>query len=526
MSTANFEGPRNAHGELLNPWAVAVTVAMTTFMEVLDISIANVALRHIAGDLSAGQDEAVWVLTSYMVSNAIILPMSGWLSARFGRRRFYLGSVALFSVSSLLCGLSPNLATLIFFRTLQGIGGGGLQPSSQAILTDSFPPAKRGVAFAVYGITTVLAPAIGPTIGGWITDSFTWRWIFLINVPVGLVSFYFTTRLVFDPPGFGQVQRTLLASGKATIDSIGFMLMALGFGCLQIMLDKGQEDDWFSSPFIVTMGSVALIALVILPFWELRQAAPMVDLRLLKERNFLFSNVLMFLLGFILFGSTVLLPMMVQTLMGYTATQAGLLLSPGGLTVLVAMPFIGMLISKVDVRHMITFGLLCNCIAMFLFSHMNLQTDYWSLATVRMIQGLGFGFLFVPINTAAFALIPQGKSSNASALINLSRNLGGSVGISLVQTWLTQNTQRHQSDLVAHISALSQNFTLWMDRVRNLLPGSDLSMALLAHTVEQQASLLAFMDIFRLLSGLTLLFIPLVYAMKPSIKGKSPPVKK
>lgn len=512
MTDVVFHGPRNRQGKALNPWAIAVTVAMTTFMEVLDISIANVALRHIAGDLSAGQDEAIWVLTSYMVSNAIILPMSGWLSTWFGRRRFYLASVAIFSLSSLLCGLAPNLATLIIFRTLQGIGGGGLQPSSQAILTDSFPPAKRGVAFAVYGLTTVLAPAIGPTIGGWITDSFSWRWIFLINVPIGIISFYFTSRLVFDTPEFEQ-QRREVSQSRHRIDGVGFVLMALGFGCLQILLDKGQEDDWFSSTFIIVMACVSAITLTLFPFWEARQKAPLVDLTLLLERNFLFSNVLMFLLGFVLFSSTVLLPMMVQTLMGYDATQAGMLLSPGGLTVLCAMPLIGFMISRADVRHMITFGLVCNSLSLYLFSKTNIQTDYWTMASLRMIQGLGLGFLFVPINIAAFSRIPPGKSSQASAIVNLSRNLGGSFGISLIQTWLTQNAQRHQTDLVAHVSDLSPNFILWSQSLTTMNL-SDLRLPLAARQIEVQATQLAFMDNFRLLALLTVLFIPLVYLLK------------
>ncbi len=519
MTPSTFEPPRNGRGDLLNPWSVAVTVALTTFMEVLDISIANVALRHIAGDLSAGQDEAVWVLTSYMVSNAIVLPMSGWLSTLFGRRRFYLVCVALFSVSSLLCGLAPNLGLLILFRTLQGIGGGGLQPSSQAILTDSFPPAQRGMAFAVYGITTVLAPAIGPTIGGFITDNFSWRWIFLINVPVGLLSMYFTSRLVYDPPSFVRQSKEMRQKGFK-IDGIGFMLLALGFGGLQIVLDKGQEDDWFSSPFIVAMSVVAVVALVLLPLWELRQKVPLMDLRLLLERNFLFSNILMFLLGFILFGSTVLLPMFVQSLMGYSATQAGMLLSPGGLTVLCAMPLIGLMMNRVDLRYMITFGLACNALSLFLFSMVDVQADYWTLAILRVIQGLGLGFLFVPINTAAFSRIPPGKSSHASAIINLSRNLGGSVGISLVQTVLTQRTQTHQVDLVAHVSDYSATMLQWLRGLTPMMPSHDGAAvwAQLYFTVQQQASQLAFLDIFRGLAVLTVIFIPLVYALKRTVK--------
>lgn len=513
--------PRDQNGVALNPWLIAVTVALTTFMEVLDISIANVSLRHIAGDLSAGQDESTWVLTSYLVSNAIVLPISGWLSSLLGRRRFYMICVALFTVSSLLCGLAPNLGMLIVFRTLQGFGGGGLQPSSQAILADTFPPAKRGMAFAVYGITTVMAPAIGPTIGGWITDTFTWRWIFLINVPVGILSIYLTSRLVFDPPHFAEQRRELKARGFR-IDYIGFALLTLGFGCLQIVLDKGQQEDWFESQFIVALTAVSVVALIILPFWELRQRDPMVDVRLLAQRNFLVSNVLIFMLGFVLFSSTVLLPLFVQTLLGYSATDAGMVLSPGGLAVLLFMPLIGMMVNRVDVRHMITFGILSNAIALFLMSRLDLQADYWSIATLRILQGIGLGFLFIPINTAAFAEMPMMKSSNASAIINLFRNLGGSFGISLVQTWLTQGSQRHQADLVAHVSPLSTQTTDILEALTQTITnqGSTLgdaapkAQATLYAFVQQQSSLLAFLDNFRLLAFLFVAFIPAVYLLK------------
>ncbi len=509
----------------INPWLIAVTVALTTFMEVLDISIANVSLRHIAGDLAAGQDESTWVLTSYMVANAIVLPISGWLSNLMGRRRFYMLCVALFTISSLLCGLAPNLPMLIVFRTLQGIGGGGLQPCSQAILTDTFPPAKRGMAFAVYGITTVLAPAIGPTVGGWITDTFTWRWIFLINVPVGVISLYLTSRWVFDPPHFIKQRLDMIGRGFK-IDSIGFALLALGFGSLQIVLDKGQQEDWFESNFIIAMTAISVVTLLILPWWEMRQRDPMMDVRLLLQRNFLISNILIFMLGFILFGSTVLLPMFVQTMMGYSATDAGMLLSPGGLAVLCFMPFIGMMINKVDVRHMIVFGIVSNALALFLMSQLNMQADFWSMAVLRILQGIGLGFLFIPINTAALADIPPNKSSNASAIINLSRNLGGSFGISLVQTWLTQGAQRHQVDLASHVDATSLQARSMLDSLTATIHQQGAPLVDAAHQaqatvyafVRQQAMLLSFLDNFRFLCFMFLAFIPLVYLMKRSAK--------
>jgi DHA2 family multidrug resistance protein len=490
-------------------------------MEVLDISIANVSLRHIAGDLAAGQDESTWILTSYLVANAIILPMSGWISNLMGRRRFCLICVALFTVSSLLCGLAPNLFALIFLRTLQGIGGGGLQPSSQAILSDTFPPHQRGMAFAVYGITTVMAPAIGPTVGGWITDTFTWRWIFLINVPIGIISFYLTRLWVYDPPHFTERRKALLAS-TFKIDGLGFVLMALGFGCLQIVLDKGEQEDWFGSHFIVLLTVISVVSLIILPFWELRHKNPMMDFTLLKERNFFISNILIFMLGFVLFSSTLLLPLFVQILMGYSATDAGLLLSPGGVAVLLFMPLIGYLINKTDVRKLIMVGLILNIFSLWMFSLLTMQTDYTTMAMLRIVQGIGLGFLFVPINTAAFADIPLVKSSSASAMINLSRNLGGSFGIALVQTWLSEGSQRHLNYLVGHLDPYR---TLYQDQVKQLellihhygLMPFDLnqtSNAIVYNFTYQQAQLLAFMDNFKLLGILFLIMIPAVIFLK------------
>src|SRR5437588_772051 len=309
----------------VNPWIIALTVTLATFMEVLDTSIANVALPHIAGSLSAGQDESTWVLTSYLVSNAIVLPLSGWLSSIIGRKHFYMGCVALFTVSSFLCGLAPNLPALIIFRILQGAGGGGLQPSEQAILADTFPPAKRGMAFAVYGIAVVMAPAIGPTLGGWITDNFTWRWIFFINIPVGILSLLLTSRLIQDPPYF---KRRKLSETR--VDYIGLGFVALGLGTLQIVLDKGQRDDWFESHFILTLAIISLASILFVIWWEWRQKDPIIDLHLFRERTFAAANFLMFMLGFALLGSTLLLPLFMQTLLGYTAQQAGMALSPGG----------------------------------------------------------------------------------------------------------------------------------------------------------------------------------------------------
>src|SRR3954467_15739144 len=337
-----------------NPWLIALTVTLATFMEVLDTSIANVALPHIAGSLSAGQDESTWVLTSYLVANAIILPMSGFFSSLIGRKRFYMSCVALFTISSAACGFAPSLPWLIFFRILQGLGGGGLQPSEQSILADTFEPKQRGMAFAVYGIAVVTAPALGPTLGGWITDNFDWRWIFFINIPVGLVSILLSARVLEDPPHLKQQQ----AKKRSNIDFIGFALIALGLGTLQVVLDKGERDDWFSSHFIVIFSAICVVALVAAVIWELRVKHPIVDLRLLKEVNFATANVLMFFLGFVLLGSTVMLPLFLQTLLGYTAMQAGMALSPGGIVIILILPFVGMALTRgVQAKYMIMVGL-------------------------------------------------------------------------------------------------------------------------------------------------------------------------
>jgi MFS transporter, DHA2 family, multidrug resistance protein len=353
-------GQADAWRPAVNPWIIAVTVTLATFMEVLDTSIANVALPHIAGSLSAGQDESTWVLTSYLVSNAIVLPLSGWLSSIVGRKNFYMGCVALFTVSSFMCGLAPNLATLIFFRVLQGVGGGGLQPSEQAILADTFPPAKRGMAFAVYGVAVVTAPAIGPTLGGWITDNFTWRWIFFINIPVGIISILLTSRLIEDPPYF---RRRKLSETK--IDYIGLGFVALGLGTLQVVLDKGQRDDWFESHFITVFTIIAVASLIFVTFWEWHHKDPIIDLHLFRDRTFGISNFLMFMLGFALLGSTLLLPLFMQTLLGYTAEQAGLALMPGGLTIMILLPLVGFLLSRYSPRWLLVFGLVMLSTSLF-----------------------------------------------------------------------------------------------------------------------------------------------------------------
>ncbi|MGD8709132.1 MAG: DHA2 family efflux MFS transporter permease subunit, partial [Ectothiorhodospiraceae bacterium] len=425
-----------------NPWLLAPVVALAAFMEVLDISIANVALQHIAGSLSVSQEESTWILTSYLISNAIVLPISGWLSTLMGRKRFFLGCIAGFSLSSLLCGIAPSLPLLILFRTLQGATGGGLQPASQAILADAFPPRQRGMAFAFYGMAVVFAPAIGPTLGGWITDNASWHWVFLINVPVGIVLFLLTEALVQDSREYTEARKARLADGFS-VDYVGLGLLALGLGFLQVVLDRGQQSDWFDSRGIVAMTVVFVLALGGFVVWELRQRHPVVDLHLFRNPNFLFGNILMFLLGFILLGSTVLIPVYVQSMLGYTAMDAGLVISPGGFAVMLAMPIVGRLISHVDARWLIIFGLTVCAAALYHMSGFNTQTDYATIALARVFQAIGLGFLFIPITTVAYVGLPAEKTDNASAIINLSRNLGGSVGISVAITVLARRTQSH-----------------------------------------------------------------------------------
>jgi MFS transporter, DHA2 family, multidrug resistance protein len=506
----------------INPWIIALAVTLATFMEVLDTSIANVALPHIAGGLSAGVDESTWVLTSYLVSNAIVLPLSGWLSSILGRKRFYMGCVALFTVSSFLCGLAPNLPMLILFRILQGAGGGGLQPSEQAILADTFPPAKRGMAFAVYGIAVVTAPALGPTLGGWITDNYTWRWIFFINIPVGILSLMLTSRLISDPPDF---RRRKLSETR--IDYIGLGMIALGLGTLQIVLDKGQRDDWFESHFILTLAIISAASLLFVIWWEWTHDDPIVDLHLFKERTFATANFLMFMLGFALLGSTLLLPLFLQTLMGYTAEQAGLALSPGGVAIMLLLPLVGFLLSKYDVRRLLVFGLVTLSMALFHMTSFSLDIDFRTAVLARIFQGVGLAFLFVPINTAAYAYLPREKNNAASGLMNLARNIGGSVGISLVTTMLDRRTQFHQARLVANYSAANPTFQAAIHgmtqalRARGMDPvgAAQRAYALAQSNLIRQATMLAYIDNFWLLGTAILVMVPLVFLMKKKQPG-------
>ncbi len=502
------------------PWIIAPVVAMAAFMEVLDISIANVSLQHIAGSLAASQDQATWILTSYLVTNAIVLPISGWLAGVFGRKRLYMACIAGFGASSLLCGLAPSLGLLIFFRTIQGLTGGGLQPLSQAILADAFPPRHRGMAFAFYGIAVVFAPAIGPTLGGWITDNFSWHWVFLINVPVSILLFSLIGTMISDPDHLVEDRKALLRRG-IRFDYYGFGFLALGLGFLQVVLDKGQEDDWFSSNFILAAAVISGAALVSFVIREIQTEEPIVDLSLFKNRNFAAAFVLMFMLGFVLLGSTAMIPLLAQDLLGYTATLAGMVISPGGFVIMALMPVVGRLVNVIDTRALIAFGLIVSAYAMWRMTHLNVQVDYWTLAIDRMVQTAGLAFLFIPINTTAYVGLPQRKTNTASALINLARNLGGSVGIATLTTVVARRSQFHRSVLVGNISEGDARYHDLVEQLRQRMAehgagvGEALSQAqqVIAQRLHDQAQMLAYIDAFFILAVVFACLIPLVFLM-------------
>ncbi len=515
--------PSGVTKPLINPWFVAVTVSMATFMEVLDTSIANVSLPHIAGNLSASLEESTWVLTSYLVSTAVVLPLSGWLSTVIGRKRFYMICVFLFTVSSALCGTATSLGQLVFFRILQGVGGGGLQPSEQAILVDTFPPAKRGMAMAVYGMAILVAPILGPTLGGWITDNYSWRWIFYINVPVGILSLFLSNLVVEDPP-YLKAQRANLRRRPLQVDCIGISLLALGLGALEVVLDKGQQEDWFDSAFIVRLSALTAVALVAAVVWELRHPNPIVNLRLLKDRNFLFCGIVIFCAFAVLYGSTVLLPQMLQTLMGYSATMAGLVLSPAGFFTILEMPLIGILLSrKVDARWLIMTGLMIVATAAFWMSTLNLEVAPSQVIWPRIVQTLGAGLLWVPINTAAYLYVPKEQTNNASGLFNLIRNEGSSIGVALVTTLLQRHSQMHQNVLVSHITPLNPVATTAMHQmgqvggIADSMAVSHIGMARMYELVQAQALMLSYLDMFRLFAMASLAVIPLVLLMRRSV---------
>jgi len=505
-----------------NAWTVALVVTMATFMEVLDTAIANVSLSHIAGSLSVSSDEATWVLTSYLVSNAVVLPISGWLATRIGRKRFYLTCVFLFTLSSFLCGLAPNLGLLIFFRVLQGVGGGGLGPSEQAILADTFPPARRGMAFAVYGMAVVLAPAIGPTLGGFITDHYSWRWIFFINVPVGIASMVLSSRILVDPPHLVEAKKRV-----GPIDTVGLGLIAVGLGALEYVLDKGQEDDWFNSHTIVIFATIAAVALVSFVLWEWRQEHPVVEVRLFRDRNFAVANLMMLVMGMALYGSTVLLPLYLQVWLGYSAQDAGMVLSPGGVIVILLLPLVGRLLSKVDARYLIAFGFLVTSTALLHMAHtLHPGIDFRAAVLMRMFQTSGIAFLFVPINSIVYNGIPPQKNNQVSGIVNLSRNMGGDIGIALVTTLIARRSQFHQSRLVEHVvpsGDLNGRLAAIAQHLQQLGVGAvdstKMAYGQIYREVIRQAQTLAYIDVLVVLAIFTAIMVPAVLLTRRARPG-------
>ena len=495
-----------------NPWLVAVVVALAAFMEVLDTSIANVALPYIAGGLGASNDQSTWVLTSYLAANAVVLPISGWLAVRFGRKRFFLLCIALFTLSSVLCGSSPSLGVLILFRALQGSGGGGLQPMAQAILADSFPPEKRGLAFSLYGITAVLAPTIGPTLGGWITYNYSWRWIFYINVPVGILAVFLVSRLVEDPP-YLRLRR----GAGVRLDYIGLAFLALGIGALQVVLDKGQEEDWFGSHFILSLSVTAAICLISLVVWELWHRDPIMDLRLFKNFNFAMANLMMFTLGVIYFSSLVLIPQLLQTLLGYTAELAGLVLSASGLVLLLAMPIVGQLTRKIPAKYLIAFGWISMAIALLVSTkRIDMEISFPVAMWLRVAQAAPLPFLFVPITLASYVGISAQKSNDAAGLINFMRNIGSSVGTSMVTTLLARRSQFHQVSLAYHTGNYDPVFRNAAGALSRQLTQSGTSAAdaqhqaygLIYQAMQGQAQLLSYVDAYKVLAvGAAMMFL-------------------
>ena len=510
MSTGGLDRPQASR------WLVASAVMASAVMQALDTSVVNVSLRHIAGGLSGTEDEATWVLTSYLVANAVVLPIAGWLANYFGRKRLLLAVVTGFTVSSVLCGLAPSLQLLILFRVLQGITGGGLQPLSQAVLLEEFPPQERGKAMAFWALGIMAAPILGPTVGGWLTDNYSWRWVFYINLPIGILSLVMISLFLYDPP---YIRRR----GSMRVDLWGLGMLALGMGALQIMLDQGQEKDWFGSQLIVALAVIAAIMLPGFVVRELRVAEPIVRFRLLKDRTFAAGIALSGVLGFVLYGSLVLLPLFMQTLLGWTAVTAGIWTSPRGIGTALCMPLIGYLLGKGwDGRWMLVFGFVLASMAFFGFSAMSLQSGAWDIFWDQICQGVGMAFVFVPLTTLTMDAIPRAETGYATSLYSVVRNIGSSVGISFVATWVARRSQIHQSILATHVTPYNPQTQEFLRQAQSLfaLRGSDWttagarSTAVLYGMVGQQAALLSFVEVFRIMAWMFLAIIPLVLLMR------------
>ena len=504
----------------VNPWIVAISVMFATFLEVLDTTVVNVSLPHIAGSLSATPEEATWTLTSYLVANAIVLPMTGWLAGYFGRKRLLMIAVSGFTISSFLCGIAPSLSWLVVLRLAQGLTGGVLQPMSQAIMLEAFPVEQRGKGMAFWGLGIVVAPILGPVLGGWLTDNYSWRWVFYINLPIGIASLVMTKAFIFDPP--------YLRKSATRVDVVGIGLLVLGIGALQFVLDKGQHEDWFDSQLIVTLTAIAIAALVAFVIHAIYAREPVLDLRVLKDRTFATGLTLMTVLGFVLFGSLVMLPLFLQTVLGYPSYQAGTAMAPRGFGAFLAMPLVGMLIGKFDPRKMVIAGLVIAGGTLFMLSGINLEAGYWDIFWPQFIQGMSMGLLFVPLSTISMNYIPREKIGNATSLFSLMRNLGAGVGIAVVATTVTRRTTAHAAILSEQIHPYSDAARQAFEGARSLFlsQGSSWSTATqqayasLSGMVQRQAAMVAFIDVVQWLGIVFLAVIPLVFIMKRPRQGK------
>jgi len=508
----------------VNPWIIAVSVVTAVFMEVLDTTVVNVSLPHIAGSLSASVDEATWALTSYLVANAIVLPITGWLANFFGRKRLLITAVVGFTSASFLCGLAPSLSALILFRLLQGATGGCLQPLSQAVMLEAFAPQDRGKAMAFWGLGIVVAPMLGPVLGGWLTDNYSWRWVFYINVPVGVLSILMIQAFIFDPP---YIRRS-----SARVDYWGIGMLAVGIGALQILLDKGQEEDWFASDWMRTFAILSAVALTTFLIYEVRTRDPVVHLRIFKVRTYSAGVFLMTTLGFVLYGSMVLLPIFLQTLLGYPALEAGIAMAPRGIGSFVALPIIGILLGRFDARKLLVLGMLGTALTLFQLSWLNLNAGYWDFFWPQILQGVSMALLFAPLTTATMDPIPKEEMGNATSIFNLLRNIGGSMGIAAATNHIERRTQRHINLLGANVNPYNPGTRLMLDQMRSALMarGADpVTATRQAYgaafgMVQRQAALLSFLETFRALGILFLLVLPLLLLMKrPTRRGNTAP---
>jgi len=500
--------------KIVNKWLITVTVMLPTIMEIIDTSVANVALPHMQGSLNAGTDEVTWVLTSYLVSNAMVLPMTGWLSRLFGRKRFLITCIILFTFSSLLCGASPNLATLICFRILQGAAGGALIPISQAIMMETFPPYQRGMAMAIFGVGAMFGPIIGPALGGWITDNMNWRWIFYINIPFGIIAVIMASAFIHDPPYMKRV--------KMKIDYWGLLFLTTGLGSLQVVLDKGQQDDWFNSPFILAFSAISMLSLVLMVRTELRNPEPIVNLRLFKNISYAAGTCIMFVVGFCLYSSIVMIPLFLQTLMGYSATKAGMVLAPGGLATLITMPVVGAMLQKYDGRKIVFFGLSIGAIAMFIMRGFSLEAAYPDFVWPRVILGIGLAMTFVPLTTLTLATIQKEEMGNATGMYNLMRNMGGSFGIAIATTLLARDSQFFQVQLTSQLNSMGTKFRMTLDQLKTTLicrgvdsfTAEKQATAMIYNNVRRQAGMLSYNHIFWYVGLAFIGIIPLLLLLK------------